>query len=55
MISSNDKKLNHYFGQTYDKYKVLPLLSKGWFSGKSHGKIFTLKGYSDVSFESMVL
>ena len=39
IISSNNKKMNHYFGQTYNQRNPIPLISKEWINGrKSIGK-----------------
>ena len=34
IISSNNKSLNHYFGQTYRKTNEIPLISKEWMNGR---------------------
>lgn len=42
IISCKRKEYNHYLGQTYDKFAVVPLASKGWGHRKSSGDYFTI-------------
>ncbi|XP_046390061.1 probable ATP-dependent RNA helicase DDX28 [Ischnura elegans] len=41
-IDCKRKEFNHYKGQRYDKFKPIPLASKGWFHKKSKGDFFTI-------------
>ncbi|XP_042210547.1 probable ATP-dependent RNA helicase DDX28 [Homarus americanus] len=45
IISCRRKQYNHYLGQSYNKFKEVPLASKGWGHRKSVGDYFTINSY----------
>ncbi|KAK7790571.1 hypothetical protein R5R35_002025 [Gryllus longicercus] len=48
IISCKNEDLNHYKGQSYGKFAVVPLASKGWLHRKSKGDFFEIKNYGEV-------
>ncbi|XP_076031575.1 putative ATP-dependent RNA helicase Dbp21E2 [Oratosquilla oratoria] len=45
LIVCRNKELNHYRGQTYLRFKTVPLASKGWHNKKAAGDYFTINSY----------
>lgn len=45
IISCRRKELNHYLGQSYNKFAEVPLASNGWLHKKAAGDFFTINGH----------
>lgn len=56
MIKCKRKHLNHERNKKYDKFKEIPLASKGWKDKKAKDDYFTIHIYNDVSciFETLL-
>ncbi|CAG9785803.1 unnamed protein product [Diatraea saccharalis] len=54
IISCKHSELNHYQGQTYNKFKGIPLASKGWLHHKSKGDYFIIYGNANEKEEKPV-
>ncbi|XP_077276235.1 putative ATP-dependent RNA helicase Dbp21E2 [Temnothorax americanus] len=52
IIVGRRKELNFYEGQTYRKYELIPLISKGWHHYKSKGDHFFVYPLTNVKDES---
>lgn len=48
IIVSRRKEFNFYEGQTYSKYELIPLVSKGWHHYKSKGDYFFVYPLTNV-------
>lgn len=47
VITCKRQEFNHYKGQTYNKFEVVPLASKGWHHKKSKGDYFIINAFTE--------
>jgi superfamily II DNA/RNA helicase len=51
IIKCRVKELDHFAGQTYDRYKSIRLASEHWRRSKTNGDFFSFNGYKSPSYK----